>query len=61
MSLFEIIIALVVFGVFLLVVNKFIPMDAMVKKILNIVAIVGLIVWLAYEFGLFDYLKRVKV
>lgn len=61
MSLFEIIIALVVFGVFLLVVNKFIPMDAMVKKILNIVAIVGLIVWLAYEFGLFDYLKKVHV
>lgn len=61
MSLFEIIVALVVFGVFLLVINKWIPMDATVKRILNLVAIIGLCVWLAYAFGLVDYLKKVRV
>lgn len=61
MSLLEIAIALTLFGVFLYLVNKLIPMDATIRKILNIVVIVALCIWLAYQFGLIDYLRRVKV
>jgi hypothetical protein len=57
--MFEILIVLVVVGVLLWLVNTYIPMDAKIKKIINIVAVVIVILWLCNVFGIFDYLKRV--
>ena len=48
-------------GVVLWLINQYIPMDGNIKKILNIVVIVALIVWLAKAIGLWSYLAGVKV
>lgn len=46
MDLFSLIIVLVIVGVLLWAVNTLIPMDANVKKILNAVVIIVLVLWL---------------
>jgi len=61
MSIFAILIALIVAGVLLWVVNQLIPMDGTIKKIFNIVVIVVLIVWLLKIFGAWTYLMAVHV
>jgi uncharacterized BrkB/YihY/UPF0761 family membrane protein len=57
--MFGIIIVLVVVGVLLWLINTYVPMDAKMKKILNIVAIIAVILWLCNVFGVFGYLKSV--
>ena len=57
--MFGIILVLVVIGVLLWLVNAYVPMDAKIKKILNIVVIVGVILWLLNVFGIFGYLKSI--
>ena len=54
MSLVSIIIALIVVGVVLWVINTYIPMDGKIKGILNIVVVVGVILWLLQSFGVFN-------
>jgi len=61
MSLLTIVIVLIVAGVLLYLVNNYIPMDAKVKRILNVVVIIVLIIWLLKAFGLFDSISNVKV
>jgi bacteriorhodopsin len=61
MSLISLVITLVVIGVLLWLVNAYIPMDAKIKKILNIVVVVVVVLWLLYAFGLMDGLRNVHV
>ena len=61
MSLLTIFLVLIVVGVLLWLVNVYLPMDASIKKILNIVAVVFIILWLLNAFGLLDALRGVKV
>lgn len=51
MSLITIIISLVVIGLILWAINQYIPMDGKIRKILNIVVTVVVILWLLYAFG----------
>lgn len=54
MSIIQVMIILIVIGVILFLVNKYIPMDANIKKILNAVVIVCVILWvlsLFFNFG----------
>ena len=51
MPLLQIIIVLVVVGVILLLINNYIPMDATIKRILNIVVVIVVILWLLRVFG----------
>ena len=51
MPLIQLILVLVVVGVLLWLVNNYIPMDANIKKILNIVVIIVVILWLLRVFG----------
>lgn len=51
MSLISLVITLVVVGVLLWLVNAYIPMDGKIKRILNAVVVVCVIVWLLYAFG----------
>ena len=44
MSLLSIVIALIVVGVLLWLVNSYIPMDGKIKKILNVVVVIVLII-----------------
>ena len=61
MPLITIIITLVVVGVILWLVNAYIPMDAKIKKVLNVVALIVVVLWLLDVFGVVDYLKNIHV
>jgi hypothetical protein len=57
-QLFEV---LIVVGVLLWLVNRFIPMAASMKSILNGVVVVAVVLWLLNVFGLFHSLSRIHV
>ena len=61
MPLIQLIIALVVVGVILWAVNTYIPMDATIKKILNIVVIIAVILWLLSVFGVIGSLQGIRI
>ena len=61
MPLLSILIAIIVVGVLLWIINSFIPMDRKIKQIFNIVVVIVLIIWLLKVFGLFTYLMNVSV
>lgn len=61
MSLISVIISLIVVGVLLWLVNNYIPMDAKITKILNIVVVICVIVWLLYAFGILDRAGEIRV
>ena len=52
MSLISLAVTLVVIGVLLWLVNTYIPMDGKIKKILNVVVVVCVVVWLLFAFGI---------
>ncbi len=51
MPLINIVITLVVVGVVLWAINTYIPMQATIKNILNIVVVIVVVLWLLYGFG----------
>jgi hypothetical protein len=61
MPLIQILITLIVVGVLLWLVNRFIPMASSIKSILNAVVVIGVVVWLLNVFGLFQSLSRIRV
>lgn len=61
MTLISIFIVLIVVGVLLWLVNAYIPMDAKIKQVINIVAIIAIVIWLLKVFGLFSSLGAVHV
>ena len=48
----SIVITLIVVGVLLWLVNSYIPMDAKIKQILNIVVVIAVVLWVLRAFGL---------
>ena len=52
MSLISLVLTLIVVGVLLWLVNTYLPMDAKIKRILNIVVVICVVVWLLYAFGI---------
>jgi len=61
MSLIGLVVALIVVGVLLWLVNTYIPMDATIKRILNIVVVVAVVLWLLSVFGVLGELSTVPV
>ena len=61
LSLISIIVALVIIGVVLWLINTYIPMDGKIKSLLNIVVIIAVILWLLKAFGIWSYLSHVHV
>ena len=61
MNLIQVVEVLVVVGVLLWLVNRFIPMQGTIKSILNGVVIIALVLWLLNAFGLFHSLSRVRI
>lgn len=61
MSLVTIVITLIVVGVLLWLVNTYIPMDGKIKKVLNIVVMVVVVLWLLNVFGVWGHVKNVRV
>jgi hypothetical protein len=60
MPLMQILIALVVVGVLLWLVNL-IPMQGTIKSILNAVVVIATILWLLNVFGLFHSLSHIRI
>jgi hypothetical protein len=61
MPLVQILLTLIVVGVLLWLVNRFIPMASSIKSILNAVVVIGVVLWLLNVFGLFHSLSRIHV
>ena len=61
MSLLSIVIILIIVGVALWLVNEYIPMDGKIKKIINIVVVIMVVIWLLRALGAFAYLERVNI
>ena len=61
MSLLSILIAIIVVGVLLWLINTFLPMDRKIKQIFNLVVVIALVIWLLKAFGIFAYLSAMYV
>jgi uncharacterized membrane protein len=61
MSILTVLVVLIVIGVLLWLVNTYIPMDAKIKQILNIVAIIFVIIWLLKAFGVLASLGSIHI
>jgi len=55
MPLMNVVVALIVVGVVLWLINTFIPMQGTIKSILNFVVVVAVILWLLYGFGVINH------
>lgn len=61
MPLIQVVLVLIVVGVVLGLINRFIPMAGSIKSILNAVVIIAVVLWLLSIFGLLGYLSKVHV
>ena len=61
MPLIHLVIILVVVGLILWVINRYIPMQSTIKKILNVVVIIVVIIWLLSVFGVIGNLSTIRV
>lgn len=61
MPLLNVVLTLVVVGVILWLINTYIPMQGTIKKILNIVVVIVVILWLLYGFGILNNSGSVKM
>ena len=61
MSLISLVVTLVVVGVLLWLINAYIPMDAKIKKILNIVVVIVVVLWLLSAFGIIGHSGDIRV
>jgi len=61
MPLLQIVIVLIVVGILLWLINRFIPMQGTIKSILNAVVVIAVVLWLLNVFGLMSYLSHIRV
>ncbi len=61
MSLISLVVTLIVIGVLLWLVNSYIPMDGKIKKILNVVVVVAVVLWRLVAFGVLGQVGEVRV
>lgn len=52
MSLLGLVVFLVIIGIMLYLINKYIPMDDKIKLILNVVVVIAVCIWVLDIFGL---------
>ena len=61
MPLLTIVVVIIIAGVSLWLVNNYIPMQRTLKKILNIVIVVIVVLWLLSVFGVLDSIQHVRI
>ena len=61
MPILTIFVVLIIIGLLLWLVNKYVPMDAKIKTIINVVAVVIVIIWLLQVFGILNILKSARI
>jgi cytochrome c biogenesis protein CcdA len=61
MPILTIVIVIIGVGVILWLINSFIPMQRTIKRVLNAVIIIILVIWLLKIFGVLDSLQNVQI
>jgi hypothetical protein len=61
MPLVQVILVLIVVGVLLGLINRYIPMAGSIKSILNAVVVIVVVLWLLNIFGLLDYVTKIHL
>ena len=61
MPIIQIVITLVIVGVLMWLVNRFIPMQSTIKRILNGLVTILVVIWLVNVFGLMHYITGYHV
>ena len=61
MPLLQAVEILVVVGVLLWLVNRYIPMQSSIKSILNGVVVIAVVLWLLNAFGLFHSVSHMRI
>ncbi|MDP2063833.1 MAG: Thivi_2564 family membrane protein [Phaeovulum sp.] len=61
MPVINLVIVLIAVGMLLWLVNNYLPMDAKIKKILNVVVVVGVVIWLLQVFGVIGNLGAMRI
>jgi len=61
MPLIQVLEVLVVVGILLWLVNRFIPMQGTIKSILNGTVVIAVVLWILNIFGLFHSLAKIHV
>ena len=61
MPLTQVIVVLIVVGVILWLINRFIPMAGSIKSILNAVVVIVVVLWLLNVFGVLGSLSKLHV
>ena len=61
MPLVNVILVLIVVGVLLWLVNRYIPMQGTIKSILNGVVVIAVVLWLLNVFGLLSSFSHIRV
>jgi hypothetical protein len=61
MPLVQIVVTLVIVGVLMWLVNRFIPMQSTIKGILNGLVTILVVIWLVNVFGLMHYVTNIRV
>jgi hypothetical protein len=61
MPIINVFVVLIIVGILLWLVNNYIPMAGSIKKILNVVVIIIVILWLLRAFGIISSLSNYKI
>ena len=61
MPLIHVVVVLIVVGVLLWLINRFIPMAGSIKTILNAVVVIAVVLWLLNVFGILGSLSNIRV
>ena len=61
MPLINVVLVLIVVGVVLWLINRFIPMASSIKTILNAVVVIAVVLWLLNVFGVLGSLSSIRI
>jgi hypothetical protein len=61
MPLVQVVVVLIVVGVLLWLINRYIPMAGSIKSILNAVVVIAVVLWLLSVFGVLGSLSNIRV
>ncbi|MGA2560128.1 MAG: Thivi_2564 family membrane protein [Terracidiphilus sp.] len=61
MPLINVVLTLLVVGVLLWLINRFVPMQSSIKGLLNAVVVIAVVVWMLRAFGLWHYVTDFRI
>lgn len=61
MPLINLVVVLIVVGVLLWLINRYIPMASSIKTILNVVVVIAVVIWVLQAVGLWGGLSNYRV